>query len=54
MDNIVTNLSAKFNYDRMRNEKVFGNQKSDNNKKSKNNNNNNNVRRHIGTRFRVQ
>jgi len=40
VDNILTNLHAKFNYDRMRDEKVLGNRKSDNNKNPNNNNNN--------------
>jgi len=40
-DNIVTNLCAKFNYDRMRNGKVLGNRKY-------NNDNKNNVRSYRG------
>jgi len=39
--NIVTNLCAKFNYDRLRNEEVLGNEKSDNNNNPKDNKKNN-------------
>ena len=44
VENIVTNLCAKLNYDRLRSEKVLGNWKSDNN----NPKNKNNVRSHWG------
>jgi len=30
MQNIVVNMSEKFHYDRLRNDKVLGNRKSDN------------------------
>jgi len=36
MQNIVINMSEKFNYDRLRNDKALGNRKSDNNKNPKN------------------
>ena len=43
MHNIVNNMCEKFHYNRLRNDKALGNQKSDNNK-----NNKNNVRSHWG------
>jgi len=46
VENTVTNLSAKFNYDRLQNEKVLGNLKSDNNNPK---NNKNNICRHWGS-----
>jgi len=42
VENIVTNLYAKFYYDRLRNKKSFRNLKSDNNHKNNNKNNNKN------------
>jgi len=47
MQNIVINMCEKFRYDWLRNDRVLGNEKSDNNKNNNNNNNNNkNVRSH--------
>jgi len=47
VDNIVTNLCAKFNDDRLWNEKALVDRKSDNNN-PKNINNKNNIRGHWG------
>jgi len=47
VENIVTNLYAKFNEDRLKNGKVLGNGKSDNNNPKNNNNNNNNNKNNI-------
>ena len=45
MGNMVTNVCAKFNYDRLRIDRALGNfRKSANDKKNKNKNDKNNVR----------
>ena len=41
MQNILINMSEKFHYDRLRNDRALGNGKSDNNKKPKNKSKNN-------------
>jgi len=54
MQTILVNVCEKFHYDRLRNDRALGIQKSDNNKNlpknnnnnNDNNNNNNNVRSH--------
>jgi len=48
VDNIITNLYAKFDDDPLWNEKALVDQKSDNNNPEKNDNNKNNVLGHWG------
>jgi len=48
VDNIVTNLYANFDYDRLRNEKVVEHLKYNNNPKNNKSKNKNNVRSHWG------
>jgi len=48
MQNIVINMCEKFHYDRLRNDKALGNQKSENNNPDSKHKNKNNVRGHWG------
>jgi len=46
MQNILINMCEKFQYNRLRNDRALGNQKSNNNKNP--NSNKNNIRNHWG------